>query len=74
MGRATCLLLGHTAYESPAPPSKHLSYNGRCLVTAPDFRVGPHKAGNVKTKIMSFSVWGWRVKKRIRGRQAGYIK
>jgi hypothetical protein len=27
-----------------------------CFVTALNFRVGPHKAGNVKTKIMSFSV------------------
>lgn len=43
-------------YEISAPPDEHLSHGRGCLVTGPDFRVGPHRDGGVKTKIMSFSV------------------
>lgn len=57
--------------EDAASPSERLSY-GWCLVTGLGFRVGPQKAGNVKTKIMSFSVQG-EVKKRIRRKQAGRV-
>lgn len=52
-GRTDCPWPGH---HSRATHLSRYALSHGCFVTGPDFRVGPHKAGYVKTKIMSFSV------------------